>query len=244
MLLLAYCLPTDYKMDRTTFYQYVDMEIELFYNELAPGTIERSCRSGFLYPESHIRSFEIWHFTYSFTRRLENHYYMSYEYNRLHLVKSFFYNLWVRDQNLQYELTGVAPVRLTHSMEGLQQPLPVLIDDVPPDPPLDPESNVPHQLANQASHPIRHYDIVPEPQPEPVPVPASVARCHILESPIVPPKKKTRKVDAIDLCNSSDNEEKPVVINLTNDDLSDRKKSDCTDSNPGNDNDDKKLPAV
>ena len=38
MLLLAYDLPVDRKMDRATFYQYVDKEIELFYDELVPGS--------------------------------------------------------------------------------------------------------------------------------------------------------------------------------------------------------------
>ena len=32
-LTLAYLLPTGYKMDRKIFYQYVDMEIELFYTK-------------------------------------------------------------------------------------------------------------------------------------------------------------------------------------------------------------------
>ena len=82
LLLLAYDLPVDRKMDRTTFYQYVDKEIELFYDELVPGSFQLARSRGYLYPEFHLRSFEIWHFSYSFTRRLEHHYYMSYDYNR------------------------------------------------------------------------------------------------------------------------------------------------------------------
>ena len=126
-------------MDRTTFYQYVDKEIELFYDQISPGCIDRFCRRGFLYPESYLRSFQIWHFTYSFTRCLDDLYHISYDYDNLN--EAFHYTIWVLDQNLQYERTRIAPVRLTHRMEGLQQPLPILIDDVPPDPPLDPEPN-------------------------------------------------------------------------------------------------------
>ena len=59
LLLLAYDLPVDRKMDRTIFYKYVDKEIELFYKELVPRSFQLACCRGFLYPESHLHSFEI-----------------------------------------------------------------------------------------------------------------------------------------------------------------------------------------
>ena len=215
MLLLAYDLPVDRKMDRATFYQYVDKEIELFYDELVPGSFQLSRSRGYLYPEFHLRSFEIWHFSYSFTRRLESHYYMSYDYNRP--FAGFFYELWVYHQNLQYKTTGVAPARLTHRMEGVWQPLPVLIDDVPPDPPLDPKLYESRLIPG----PVQVPSNLPETQPEPVPESPSVARRHISSqdsdissgsgSIIASPKKKRRNNDVINLSNSDDDEKIPAV---------------------------------
>ena len=141
MLLLAYHLPMDYKMDRVTFYQYIYKEIELLYDQIAPGSIVQSRRRGVLYPESYLRSIQIWYFSFSFTRTLDNFYHISYNYDRFNEL--FHYTIWVLNQNLQYEITRVEQVGLMHCMEGLILLLPVLIDNVPPDPPLDPEQNKP-----------------------------------------------------------------------------------------------------
>ena len=95
---------------------------------------------------------------------------MSYDYNRPY--DGFFYTLWVSDQNLNYEITRVAPAHLTHRMEGIWQPLPVLIDDVLPNPPLDPKPNEPQLIPgpeDALSNQVRHNDVVPETEPEPVP---------------------------------------------------------------------------
>ena len=121
-------------------------------------------------------------------------------------------------------MTEVVPVRLTHCMEGLQQPLPVLIEDVPPNPPLDPKPNEPRLIPgpeDALSNQVRHYDVVPKTQPEPVPESPSVARRHILSqdsditsgsgSIIASPKKKHSNNNVINLCNSDDDEQLPEV---------------------------------
>ena len=121
-------------------------------------------------------------------------------------------------------MTRVALVRLTHRMEGVWQPLPVLIDNVPPDPPLDPEPNKSRLIPGPEDAPsnqVRHSDVVPETQPEPVPESPSVARRHISSqdsditsgsgSIIASPKKKRRNNDVINLSNSDDDEKIPEV---------------------------------
>ena len=100
---------------------------------------------------------------------------MSYDYNRP--FAGFDYELWVYHQNLEYKTTGVAPARLTHRMEGVWQPLPVLIDNVPPDHPLDPKPNELRLIPapkDALSNQVHHYDVVPKTQPEPVPESPSV----------------------------------------------------------------------
>ena len=62
-------------------------------------------------------------------------------------------------------------------MEGLEQLLPILINDVPPDP-RDPKPNKPQQLPDPEHAPsnsICYYDLVSKSQPEPVPESPSVA---------------------------------------------------------------------
>ena len=59
----------------------------------------------------------------------------------------------------------------------------------------------------------------------------------------MPPKKKHRNDDVIDLYNNDD-DEKPLVVNLTNDNASDGKMSDHDDSNPGTNVDNKKMPPI
>ena len=53
----------------------------------------------------------------------------------------------------------------------------------------------------------------------------------------------TRKDDPIDLCDSDNDKKLPEVIDI-NDNSSDGKVSGHNDSNPGNDDDNKKMPAV
>ena len=153
-------------------------------------------------------------------------------------------------------MTGVTLVHLMHCMEGLQQPLPVLIEDILPNPPLDPKPNELQQLPGPEdvpSNPTSHYDLVSKSQPEPVPESLSVARRHISlqdshtiidsDSIIVSPKKKHRNNDVFNLHNSNDYE--PLLeVNDINDKSSDGKVSGHNDPNLGNDDDNKKMPAI